>query len=66
MAETNYKSIEQYAELCGISTQAVYKRLYMKKIKTVMMQYSGKLIDINKYPPVKRQQAGRRKNQSVI
>lgn len=60
-------SIKKYAELSGVSYQAIYLRKNSKynKIEFITAENGGLYIDDEKYPPVKIQR-GRRKLQDIL
>lgn len=61
----HYKSVEQYAELCGVKAAAVYARISRaKSIKSetlIIGGYPVMFIDTKKYPTSKKEQRGRKK-----
>jgi len=55
-------SIEQYAELCGVSKTVIYNRIETGEIKSFRNKsYYGQLIDITKYPPTPEKPRGRKR-----
>ena len=55
-------SIRDYAEKCGVSVQQIAYRLKTPKLEIDEVESDrcgGKVIDINIYPPIAKQKAGR-------
>lgn len=63
--KTNFVNVRKYAELCGVTTTTINYRIYAGEILCVenngdYPQFYGKLIDINRFPPVGRKKNGRK------
>lgn len=60
----NFISITKYAELCGISKQGVWARINNKDFNLKAVKRNkpkkGYYIDLDNYPPVGEQKAGRK------
>ena len=56
------KTIAQYAELCGVTPQSIRCRLKVGTVKKAKHKtgYSGTLIDVDLFPPVKELKRGRK------
>ena len=57
--ESSFLSVKEYAELCKISTAAVYNRINRGRLSFVEL-HGIKLVDVNSYRPGK---AGRPKKE---